>query len=62
MDQVIQTRIAGLERWLDENALAPNEQAHLDEGSPERAYWHRGYLQALRDLQELLAGPRGAAN
>ncbi len=26
------------------------EQKHLDTGSPERAYWHHGYMAALADL------------
>jgi hypothetical protein len=30
------------------------QQRHLDDGSPERAYWHFGYLMALRDALKLL--------
>jgi hypothetical protein len=30
------------------------EQKHLDAGTPERVYWHYGYLCALRDALDLL--------
>ena len=33
------------------------EQRHLDEGSQARAYWHYGYLVALRDVLKLLQPP-----
>jgi hypothetical protein len=63
VDQAIEDRINGLAEWLDENAPdASLEQAHLDEGSSERAYWHHGYLAALRDLQALLRGQRASLN
>lgn len=46
----IRIRANGLRRWLKENAPAcAKEQRHLDEGTAERAYWHYGYLCALRD-------------
>lgn len=31
-----------------------DDQCHLDEGSIERAYWHYGYLMALRDCLAVL--------
>lgn len=44
-------RIERLTEWLRENApYIDAEQKHLDEGASERAYWHYGYLCALRDL------------
>ena len=52
----INTRAAAQEQWLQENA--PNvfqDQKHMDDGSSERAYWHYGYLVALRDVRELLS-------
>lgn len=44
-----------IREWLDEAApLAAVEQRHLDEGSPERAYWHHGYQAALTDVIDML--------
>jgi hypothetical protein len=41
----------GLRDWLKENAPeCCEEQRHLDAGTPERAYWHYGYLCALHDI------------
>jgi hypothetical protein len=54
MDAITQ-RIDRLTAWLSENApYCGADQAHLDEDTPERAYWHYGYLVALRDVQRLL--------
>jgi hypothetical protein len=42
--------------WLKTNApTAGDEQKHLDEGSEARAYWHYGYMVALRDIRKLLS-------
>jgi hypothetical protein len=50
----IEGRIRELTQWIAENARAcESEQRHLDEGSMERAYWHYGYLCALRDVLSL---------
>lgn len=47
---IIETRIAELEHWLEVEApYARFDQYHLDDGTPERAYWHLGYQAALRD-------------
>lgn len=27
-------------------------QKHCDAGTPERAYWHHGYMMALRDIEK----------
>ena len=55
-DQTSARRIADLTEWLRENApYIVDAQKHLDEGTTERAYWHYGYLSALRDLQALEA-------
>ncbi len=62
IDRVIEDRIRGLSVWLDENEPEMDRQAHLDEGSSERAYWHLGYLTALRDIRDLLTGRRKALN
>lgn len=32
------------------------EQKHLDRGSVERAYWHYGYLAAMRDIINRMEG------
>jgi hypothetical protein len=51
----IRRRRDGIREWLDEEApLTAVEQKHLDEGSPERAYWHHGYQAALTDVMDML--------
>ena len=51
----LQRRASKIEEWLTVNAPhCVSEQRHLDEGSPERAYWHYGYLMALRDVRVAL--------
>lgn len=55
----IQERAEQLRDWLKENGSGcVDEQLHLDDGSPERIYWHYGYLAALRDVLSLLAGEK----
>jgi hypothetical protein len=50
----ISGRAAALCRWLCEVApYAAADQRHLDEGTPERAYWHSGYLAALADVLKM---------
>lgn len=52
LERLIDMRADSLARWLEEHApRCPSEQRHLDEGTQERAYWHYGYLMALRDMQ-----------
>ena len=51
--EYLDDRIKGLKDWLIEQD--PNcfkEQKHLDEGSPERIYWHYGELMTLIDLRK----------
>ncbi|WP_189048789.1 hypothetical protein [Aliidongia dinghuensis] len=51
----IDQRIGDLTEWLNENSpYCFADQAHLDENSRERAYWHYGYLVALMDVVKLL--------
>ena len=46
-----QERLDGIRKWLnDEAPYIIADQRHLDEGSPERAYWHYGYQAALADV------------
>jgi hypothetical protein len=55
----IEQRIEELQAWLEENASeCIEEQRHLDANTPERAYWHYGYMIALRDLRDLLTGKK----
>lgn len=54
-EQVLQRRIDGLRTWLHNNAPECfTEQMHVRNGTSERAYWHYGYLVALRDMRALL--------
>ncbi len=56
--EYLDDRIKGLKDWLIEQD--PNcfkEQKHLDEGSPERIYWHYGQLMTLIDLRKGLDSP-----
>ena len=55
--EAIQERIDSLTKWLEENGDGCAEkQRHLDAGTCERAYWHYGYLMALRDVIAYLDG------
>ena len=49
--QAISDRITGLKSWLAENApYCESGQKHLDPGTVEQAFWHYGYLSALKDI------------
>jgi len=49
----VERRIEELTRWVrEEHPEVLEEQKHLDAGTEARAYWHHGYLMALRDLSE----------
>ena len=51
----METRADDLREWLGKNAPESLvEQKHLDEGTQERAYWHYGYMVALRDVLKFL--------
>jgi len=51
----VEKRAGDLQEWLQKNAPASlAEQKHLDEGTQERAYWHYGYMVALRDVLRFL--------
>jgi hypothetical protein len=50
----LRERIEELKQWLsDEAPYIASDQRHLDAHTPERAYWHYGYLAALRDVIKL---------
>lgn len=49
--QLINDRVRQLSRWLeDESPYVQFDQRHLSDGTSEQAYWHFGYLVALRDV------------
>jgi hypothetical protein len=51
----LERRASVIEEWLQTNHPSiRDEQAHLDTGSPQRAYWHYGYLMAIRDILGLI--------
>lgn len=53
--KMIEHRANGLTDWLRDNApYCAADQYHLDEGKPERAYWHYGYMVACKDILRLL--------
>ena len=55
MRQTLIDEIEALSRWLEQHgSYCQDEKAHLKEGSRERAYWHYGYLVALRDTLAML--------
>jgi hypothetical protein len=55
LEQALEDRSRALTRWLHEHAPeCTSAQAHLNEGSSERGYWHHGYLTALRDVMSWL--------
>ena len=49
--QAISEKAPALTRWLAECAPdCQDTQKHLDPGTPEQAYWHYGYVCAIRDI------------
>ncbi|MFY0610932.1 MAG: hypothetical protein JXQ99_05355 [Hyphomicrobiaceae bacterium] len=62
--KVLLARRDGIRDWLAREApYTVADQHHLDAHSPEQAYWHHGYEQALADVLDMLTeqgdGPRG---
>lgn len=56
-DALLRRRIEALTEWLQlQNRASLAEHKHLETGSPERLYWHLGYLVALTDLERARAG------
>lgn len=60
----LRMRADGIDRWLETNEghNCKDVQAHLDEGTAERAYWHFGYMMALRDVLRLAEEPPNTVN
>ncbi len=49
--QAISDKADALARWLTANAPSVEaSQKHLEEGTIEQAYWHYGYVCAIRDI------------
>lgn len=62
-DCVLEQRFDEIGRWLDDEApFARFDQRHLDAGTPEQAYWHLGYMTALRDALRHLKGEAGCTS
>lgn len=54
-DQKIAQKANAIGEWLEKHhPYVIKEQRHIVEGTPERVYWHYGYLVALRDVQDLM--------
>jgi hypothetical protein len=61
--QVLRARMAGIGKRLDgEWAEQLREHLHLDRSTPECAYWHSGYHQALADVLDLVASEHASAD
>jgi hypothetical protein len=59
LSQLLRTRIATLSRWINRHCPdCESEQAHLEEGTREQAYWNYGYLVALRDILRKISATR----
>lgn len=53
--QRLRQRVDAFEKWLSEQPIdVKAEQAHIKDGTPERAYWHHGYMMALKDVLKLM--------
>jgi hypothetical protein len=53
--RLLRERAVHVSEWLQkESPQCFTDQRHLDFGTPERVYWHFGYLSALNDISELL--------
>lgn len=54
----LEAREKGIHAWLLENApFTFADQKHLDENTPERAYYHLGYRCAIKDALALAKRP-----
>lgn len=43
-----------IKEFLKEAPINVEEQKHLDAGTAEQAYWHYGYMIALKDVLNLI--------
>jgi len=52
---MLNQKINKVARYLKEHAPhVVDEQTHRNAGTEENAYWHYGYMTALRDIQDIL--------
>lgn len=59
----LRARMAGIGAQLDGDwSERLNSQLHLDRETPECAYWHAGYYQALADVIAMTSQPRATAD
>jgi len=59
LEALLEKRIVPLSEWLAQHApYCAAEQAHLNDGTRERAYWHYGYVVALSDVCDVLRSGR----
>src|SRR5208282_740464 len=49
---MLRVRAKRMSKALDAKRLSAGK--HLDEGAPERAYWHAGYVAAMRDALRMI--------
>ena len=57
VNYMLEKRIKEMSDWLESSwPEIAKDQKHLDSCTPERAYWHYGYLMALRDVLRLIKG------
>lgn len=56
LTSMLRVRIPTMGGALGEPELAEHlsTQLHLDEGTGERAYWHAGYVSAMRDMLRMI--------
>jgi hypothetical protein len=46
---ILAERIAITESWLvDQGVDVPRDHQHMDPNSPQRLYWHYGYLMGMK--------------
>lgn len=63
LEDAIDTRIAFLTAWLEENTPRSHESlAGLDRAAREQIFWHHGYLVALRSVRRFIRSRRHVLN
>lgn len=63
IEDLLVDRRDAIRQWLRTETARPEiEQAHLDTGSREQAYWSHGYQSALSDVINILSDGREQGN
>lgn len=58
--EMLDLRSRKMKKALQENSKELlKDDKHLDEGTPEQAYWHAGYVAAMQDALRLLKSREG---